>query len=428
VRYAIVHPTFTVHGGTEVLLAHLTNELVRRGHEVTLFSSGTEDSPALAGLDPRVDVVDLRTGTLFFDRLSLRDWSRVGTRLAPALCGFDVLAFQGLPSPMWWQAALKADPGLRKSASLWFCHGLVGWLYDDVAGARTRKALVELGRGADRRGVALALARIDLIRERGLKWTLQKLSRVARVGLGDARPDFIVAEREAVRSFTSVFANSEFTARNVREIFGVEANVCYPGLESDAIPAGFAPPGPDLLTVARLQFSKNHRRILRAVAEIKRRGPVPFRRYVIVGDGPESADLRSFADELGIGELVEFAGTVTGTDLDGYYDRAGLFVLPAFDEGFGLVYLEAAARGRASIASSHGGPAEIVADGETGWVVDPFDPMEIADAILKAFDNPAELARRGAAARARLLSEFTVACFVDRFEEIARAAIAKASA
>jgi len=184
-----------------------------------------------------------------------------------------------------------------------------------------------------------------------------------------------------------------------------------------------------MLTVARLQFSKNHRGLLAAVAELKRRGTVPFRRCVIVGDGPELVDLRRFVTEQAIGDIVTFAGNVTGRDLDGYYESAGLFALPAFDEGFGLVYLEAAARARASLGPDHGGPAEIIVDGETGWHADPFDPCHIADALQSAFSQRSELRRRGLAARSRLLSEFTVERFVDSFEDaVARIVAARTGA
>jgi glycosyltransferase involved in cell wall biosynthesis len=92
-------------------------------------------------------------------------------------------------------------------------------------------------------------------------------------------------------------------------------------------------------------------------------------------------------------------------------------------EGFGLVYLEAAARARASLAPDHGGPAEIVIDGETGWTVDPFDVARMADAILQAFSDPAELRRRGEAARGRLEAEFTLRRFADRFEALTAALV-----
>ena len=288
-RYAVVHPSFAVHGGTEVLLVGLVNELVRRGHDVTLFAGQTSGSPALADLDMRVVLVELSTGPMYFDKMSMRDWTRTGASIAPQLLKFDVLCFQGLPSPIWFGAAVEARPALRLVPSTRFCHGLVGWLYDDVAWARAQTALAALGRGGDRRGVALVKARII---ERGLWWSLGKLARVARAGAGDARPDFVKAEKAAMALFTLVLANSAFTAANVKDIYGVEAEVCYPGLAPGQIPMTVERVGRDMLTVARLQFSKNHRGLLSAVAELKRRGTVPFRRHVIVGDGVELDDLR----------------------------------------------------------------------------------------------------------------------------------------
>jgi glycosyltransferase involved in cell wall biosynthesis len=416
VRYAIVHSSFAVQGGTEVLIVDLANELVRRGHRVTLLAGHTAGSSALEELSRAVPVVDLGAAPTYFDKMSLRDWARTGRHLAGLLDGHDVLSFHGLPSPMWWSTAVRVRPGLARIPSVWYCHGLVGWLYDDVAGVHMRTALEAYGRGQDRAGWDLAKARVAVMRARGMRWSLGKLWRVARAGAGDARPEFMAVEREAVRLFSAVLANSAFTAGNVREIFGIEAVVCHPGLASTKLPEAVGPPGEEMLTVARLQFSKNLEGILAAVAELRRRGPLPFRLYRIVGAGDQYGDLRRRAAELGIADAVHFMGSVAGRDLDTCYQRAGLFALPAFDEGFGLVYLEAAARGRASLAPSHGGPAEIVVDGETGWLVDSTDVGGMADAIAGAFAAPEELRRRGLAARRRFEAQFSTSRFVDRFE------------
>jgi phosphatidylinositol alpha-1,6-mannosyltransferase len=76
-------------------------------------------------------------------------------------------------------------------------------------------------------------------------------------------------------------------------------------------------------------------------------------------------------------------------------------------EGFGIVFVEAAACGVPSVAGDSGGAAEAVADGETGLVVgDPTDAGAVARALSRLLDDDAERARMGAAARLRAETDF----------------------
>jgi hypothetical protein len=71
---------------------------------------------------------------------------------------------------------------------------------------------------------------------------------VRRAGAGDARPDFVRAEKAAMALFTLVLANNAFTAANVKDIYGVEAEVCYPGHAPGQIPMTVERVGRDMLT------------------------------------------------------------------------------------------------------------------------------------------------------------------------------------
>ncbi|GBL19715.1 GDP-mannose-dependent alpha-(1-6)-phosphatidylinositol monomannoside mannosyltransferase, partial [Anaerolineaceae bacterium] len=101
----------------------------------------------------------------------------------------------------------------------------------------------------------------------------------------------------------------------------------------------------------------------------------PALRYRIVGDGTDRARVEALARRLGVDAQVEITGFVQ--DMEAFVDeyrRCTIFVMPsAFEggskprgEGFGIVYLEAAACGKPVIAAKGGGAAEAVADGETG--------------------------------------------------------------
>ena len=117
----------------------------------------------------------------------------------------------------------------------------------------------------------------------------------------------------------------------------------------------------------------------------------------IAGDGSEAARLRAAAPDG-----VTFLGQVG--DVHAVYERNAIVVVPSRGEGFGMVALEAAERGRAAIVTDVGGLPEIVADGETGLVVPPEDAEALAAAIVALARDHERVRRFGEAARARALS------------------------
>ena len=108
-------------------------------------------------------------------------------------------------------------------------------------------------------------------------------------------------------------------------------------------------------------------------------------------------------------------GRVPDADLPSLYGCADVFAMCCRSrwrgleqEGFGIVFLEAAACGVPSVAGDSGGAAEAVEDGTTGLVVaEPDDPAEVAAAIARLIDDPALASRQGQAARTRAETEFS---------------------
>jgi phosphatidyl-myo-inositol dimannoside synthase len=137
-------------------------------------------------------------------------------------------------------------------------------------------------------------------------------------------------------------------------------------------------------------------------------------RLVIAGDGDDRPRLETLAATLGIAGQVLFTGFVSEATLAELYARAAVFVMPSRGEGFGLVYLEAMRAARSCIAVRGGAAAEIIADGETGLLVDPLDPDALAGALGRLLAAP-DLARAmGEAGRRRLGRLFTPRRFRER--------------
>ena len=122
------------------------------------------------------------------------------------------------------------------------------------------------------------------------------------------------------------------------------------------------------------------------------------------------------------GAPVRLLGRVSHEDLPGLYGCADVYAMLCRNrwagleqEGFGIVFLEAAATGVAQVAGESGGAAEAVVDGETGVVVRrPDDPREVADALARLLDDPEARARMGASGRDRAVSEFAYDRLAER--------------
>jgi phosphatidylinositol alpha-1,6-mannosyltransferase len=182
-----------------------------------------------------------------------------------------------------------------------------------------------------------------------------------------------------------------------------------------------------LLTVGRVTRRgryKGYEVVIRALARI--RAALPNVVYVIVGDGDDRPRLEGVARELGLGDAVQFAGDVEDAWLPAYYRSCDLFVMPSRvrlddpceGEGFGIVYLEAAAFGKPAIAGRDGGSAEAVLDGVTGVLVDPSDPEAIAQAALDLLRDDARRTTLGERARERVWRDFTRERFRQRLAAI----------
>lgn len=165
------------------------------------------------------------------------------------------------------------------------------------------------------------------------------------------------------------------------------------------------------LTVARLIERKGHLRVLAAIAAL----PEAMRnnlRYRIVGDGPMAESITAEISRLGLAGIVTISSDVTDAELPNAYRAADCFIMPVVDlpedrEGFGTVYLEAAAFGLPSIASNLPGIDEAVLDGRTGLLVREGDPGALTAAMRRLMEDEPLRQRLGENARLRAVREFS---------------------
>jgi glycosyltransferase involved in cell wall biosynthesis len=216
--------------------------------------------------------------------------------------------------------------------------------------------------------------------------------------------------------------------------FAGRAEVVYNGVDVARIEAAAAPPGsaaavvrpmggPVVGMVANMDRRKNPMALIEAAARLARR--VPDVQLLLVGFFPDPGyqeEVLARARALGVAENI----TVTGFQLNPFpFVRAcDVIVLPARRDPFPIALLEAMALGKPVVATAVGGIPEMIANGETGFVVAPGDIDALAASVLTLLEDPARRMAMGQAARERLITQFSLEGFVQRMFTAFGAAVA----
>ena len=181
------------------------------------------------------------------------------------------------------------------------------------------------------------------------------------------------------------------------------------------IPGAVATPtSGDPLTIAcvgRLSAEKGHHGLLRAVADL--RSDVPSLRLTLIGDGPLRADLQARARDLGVYDIVEFAGARSENDVMRFLSGTDIFVLPSLLEGLPVVLMEAMALGIPVVAPLVAGVPELVSDEREGLLFAPSDWQGLTDRLRRLITDGALRARLGAAGRVRVARDFEISRVVE---------------
>jgi len=161
-----------------------------------------------------------------------------------------------------------------------------------------------------------------------------------------------------------------------------------------------------LLTVGRLIPRKGQDVVIEAIALLGEREPALH--YLVVGDGPDRDRLLGLVEAHGLQDRVRLTGWLEEDELEKIWQQADLFVMPAREErggdteGYGLVFLEAGARGLPVVGGRSGGVPAAVRSGENGELVDqPQEAVAVAGLISSLLSDPQTLSALGAGGRRR---------------------------
>jgi glycosyltransferase involved in cell wall biosynthesis len=213
---------------------------------------------------------------------------------------------------------------------------------------------------------------------------------------------------EPYRSAEILFANSEFTRRELVEVLGCDPariHVTYLGVRDSfhRIPRARPERVERVLFFGRLVREKGIADALAALGRVARaRHEFSLR---VLGSG-NAQHVRALAREHGIAQRVEVLPHQDGAWLEDELARAQLALLPSHSESFGLAIAEAQAAGLPVVAYATGSVPEVVANGESAWLAPPHDVEALAGALASALSDPEECHRRGLRGRERVARIF----------------------
>ncbi|HAN56199.1 MAG TPA: glycosyl transferase [Betaproteobacteria bacterium] len=231
------------------------------------------------------------------------------------------------------------------------------------------------------------------------------------------------AMRFALRHADQVIANSEFTRDELlkMDVDAARITLIYPGVDV----ARFRPdlPFEDLrqsvgagrqskliLSVGRLSRRKGFDQVIKSLPALVAAGLDVH--YALIGIGEDQAYLLELAREHGVAARVHLIGHVSADDLPRWYNACDVFAMPNREingdtEGFGMVFIEAAACGKPALAGQAGGTGAAVLDGVTGMRVEGNQAAMVARALQHMLQSADVSAAMGQAGLARVLDDFS---------------------
>jgi len=189
-----------------------------------------------------------------------------------------------------------------------------------------------------------------------------------------------------------------------------------PGTHSDQInerkiqELGLSNKIPIVASIARFSLEKGCRYYLQAAALVKAAGRDV--QFMLVGDGPEKEDLEVLARNLNLGSSMKIVPWQE--EIRGVIGVSSFLILPSLTEAFGMVILEGYSLSKPTIASNVDGIKEVIINNETGILVPPGDPGELADAIIELLENEHLSQQYGTRGNELFMDQFTPKVMVEQ--------------
>lgn len=336
-----VVPYYPPHvGGMEFYVQRLSEELVARGHEVTVFTSSNTANPSVAKVN----------GVRVF---SLKQMTKVyNVPIVPSL--FGTIIQEEKPDiihthqyPVFFSDVAAATSWLRNIPLLLHVHvvseakstlsGFISDIYYSTLGLRT-----------------LQTADTVVVPSLAYKTKLLKMH---------VKPEKIQVIP-----------------------YGIDTKKFQNNIKGEAFKTRYNCHGSKvILSVGRLNYQKGFQYLIKAMPAVLKQ--IPNVKLIIVGEGEQLSYLRQLSKSFGVSESVIFTGAIDQAEIPNTYSAADVFVLPSLFESFGIALIEAQAAGKPVIGTRTGGAQEALVDGDTGFLVEPGDPKQLEAAIVRVLSD-----------------------------------------
>jgi glycosyltransferase involved in cell wall biosynthesis len=142
----------------------------------------------------------------------------------------------------------------------------------------------------------------------------------------------------------------------------------------------------DLISLGRISPEKHVETIIYVVERLKKEGM--SLKLAIAGSGDELESIRSLVDRSGLRDSIELLGYIPDSELESFFNNGKVFILCSETEGFPRTILQAASCGAAIVSSAVGDIPDIINNGENGFLVTPYDNLDLyCDCVKTALKN-----------------------------------------
>lgn len=169
-----------------------------------------------------------------------------------------------------------------------------------------------------------------------------------------------------------------------------------------------------ITVIARLHPQKGHTYLIQAAPDIIK--AIPQTRILFIGEGELHAQLNLQIEEQNLSAYIQLVGV--RQDIPHILSISDLFVLPSLFEGLPNALLEAMASGTPAVATNVDGSPELVVNNETGLIIEPKKPGQLAEAILRILQDSALAKSMGQSAQARVANDFSIEQNIRRYSQL----------
>lgn len=368
-RIAQVAPWFYPHfGGVESHVLSLSEELARRGHEVTVVTTRHDPRSKLRETMDGFQVIRVKPRMILM-RTPIAPKIRRALRDVPA----DLIHAHQPPPLSAHYAALSAEARRLPLVITYHC--------DVQLPSRTGAFFEWLYRRS---------------------WGASTLRRASRV---------IVTTRTYALTSRSVWQANPTVIPNA-----VDHRRFRPDVDGSSVRRSLNLPEDRsiVLVVGRIVPHKGLEYLIEASRS------VPNAEFLIAGGGSLLEAMKRLASDLGVKDRVRFLGRVTQAALPRLYAACDVFVLPSVSrlEAFGIVALEAMATGKAVVVADIPGVREVIEDGREGLLADPVNPADLAAKINSLLADPSLRAEMGRLGREKVLAMYSLEKVTDQILDV----------